>query len=159
MKYPVIILTILCVSCGGSLSSEQRKKIRENMEAKSIKKISEADLTEAALAYARKITKIVESHRPNDRHFLDSLQTAYDVQILFIHVNDPGLRAVEKQVIEAYASVADSPSLGDNIQKMGGDSLLYTKPMMRERPDGSVEFSQALGLRLHKKPIILSIKE
>jgi len=47
----------------------------------------------------------------------------------------------------------------DNLQKMGNDSLLYTKPMMKERPDGSLEFTKALGLRMHKRPIILSIKD
>lgn len=131
--------------------------MRENMEAKSLKKVSDAELTEAALGYGRKIAKIIES-RPNDRKFLDSLQTVFDVEILFMQRGDPGLRTVEKQVVEAYASAGNDSNLSDNIQKMGRDSLLYTKPFGKERPDGSMEFIKALGLRLHKRPVVLSIK-
>jgi len=46
----------------------------------------------------------------------------------------------------------------DNIQKMGIDTLLYTKPITREHPDGSTEFLKALGIRITKKQIILAIK-
>lgn len=127
------------------------------MEAKALKKVTDAEVTEAALAYGKKITKIVESHA-NDRKFLDSLEKVYDVEILFMRPGDTDLRSVEKQIIEAYAS-SGITNLSDNIQKMGNDSLLYTKPMGKERPDGSLEFTKALGLRLHKKSIILSIKE
>jgi hypothetical protein len=63
---------------------------------------------------------------------------------------------VEKQLLEAYASQAHD---ADNVQKMGPDSLLYTKPLMRERPDGSTEFIKAIGIRMTRKEIILSIKE
>lgn len=159
MKFSLIILSFLIFSCGGSLSSEQRKKMRENMEAKSIKKVSDAELTEAALTYARKITKIIEAREPKDQKFLDSLEKVYDCQIIFMQPSSTELRAVEKQIIDAYISGAGTPNLGDNLQRMGTDSLLYTKPIMKERPDGSVEFTKALGLRLHKKAVILSIKE
>jgi hypothetical protein len=157
MKALAVILAFALVSCGGSLSSEQRKKMRQNMEAKSLKKVTDAELTEAALAYGRKISIIVEP-QINNRKFLDSLEKVYDVEILFMQSSDLSLRPVEKQIIEAYAS-GGSPNLSDNIQKMGNDSLLYTKPIGKERPDGSLEFTKALGLRLHKKPIILSIKK
>ncbi len=129
------------------------------MEAKSLKKVSDAELTVAALTYARKITKIIEDNKSNDRKFIDSLEKAYDVQILFMQPSTSELRAVERQIIEAYTSGNGSVSLGDNLQKMGNDSLLYTKPMMKERPDESLEFTKALGLRMHKRPIILSIKD
>jgi hypothetical protein len=69
------------------------------------------------------------------------------------------LRKVERLVIEAYTSGADPQNLGDNLQRMGNDSLLYTKPLMKERPDGSLEFDKAIALRIPKKQIILSIKE
>ena len=126
------------------------------MEAKSIKKISDADLTEAALAYAQAITKVIESKNRTDQSFLDSLNTVYDVQIIFMKSGDLGLRAVERQVIEAYSFASASTS--DNLQKMGNDSLLYTKPIMKKRADGSLEFVKTLALRIHKKAVILSIK-
>jgi hypothetical protein len=150
----------LLVSCGGSLSSEQRKKIRENMEAKSLKKISEVELTEAALVYGRSITKLIEAKDRSlgNRKFLDSLEKSFGVQILSMQPSDSFLRGVEKKIIEAYTSGFDLAGIGDNLQKMGTDSLLYTKPLMNERPDGSVEFQKALAIRIPKKQVILSIK-
>ncbi len=131
------------------------------MEAKSIKKISDAELTEAALAYGRSMTKIIEGRDKslNNRKFLDSLERIYGVQILSMQPSDSLLRGVEKKIIEAYTSGGDLSGIGDNLQNMGTDSLLYTKPLMMERPDGSLEFDKALAIRIPKKQVILSIKE
>src|SRR5258706_3555936 len=156
----VFSLLVLC-ACGGSLSSEQRKKIRANMEAKSIKKISEAELTEAAFAYGRSLTKIIEARDKSlhNRKFLDSLEKIYGIQIFAMKSTDSLLRGVEKKIIEAYTSGGDLSGIGDNLQNMGADSLLYTKPLMMESADGSLEFSKALAIRIPKKQVILSIKE
>jgi len=54
--------------------------------------------------------------------------------------------------------MAASGQGSDNIQKIGPDSLLYTKPIMREHPDGSTEFMKALGIRMTRKQIVLTIK-
>lgn len=131
------------------------------MEANSIKKISDAELTEAALAYGRSMTKIIEVRDKSlsNRKFLDSLERIYGVQILSMQPTDSLLRGVEKKIIEAYTSGGDLSGIGDNLQNMGMDSLLYTKPLMMERPDGSLEFVKALAIRIPKKQVILSIKE
>jgi hypothetical protein len=157
----VIAFSLLVCACGGSLSSEQRKKIRANMEAKSIKKISDVELTEAALAYGRSVTKIIEARDKSlsNRKFLDSLEKVSGVQILIMQPTDSFLRGVEKKIIEAYTSGVDLSGIGDNLQNMGTDSLLYTKPILMERPDGSLEFNKALAIRIPKKQVVLSIKE
>ena len=131
------------------------------MEAKSLKKISDVELTEASLAYGRTLVKIIEAKDKNLNHrkFLDSLEKSFGVQILSMKPTDSMLRGVERKIIEAYTSGSDLSAIGDNLQKMGNDTLLYTKPLMHERPDGSVEFSKALGIRIPKKQVILSIKE
>lgn len=131
------------------------------MEAKSIKKISDAELTEAALNYGRSIAKAVElkDKTLSDRIFLDSLGKAFEVQIFSMHPTDSFLRGVEKKIIEAYTSGSDLSCVGDDLQKIGTDSLIYTKPLFNERPDGSLEFSQALAIRISKRQVILSIKE
>jgi uncharacterized protein YbaP (TraB family) len=158
-KWIVFILLVAFIAggCGGSLSSEQRKKIRENMEAGAIKKVSDAELMEAAFAYGRNIEKIVKGS--SQQRLLDSLEKAYGVEILYMEPGDSVLRRVEKQIIEAYTSGATSVEINDNIQKMGADSILYTKPIMVERPDGSLEFTKALGVRVPKKRVILSLKD
>ena len=161
MRTLIVFSFFVFCSCGGSLSSEQRKKIRSNMEAKSIKKISDAELTEAALNYGRSLAKTIELKDKSltNRTFLDSLGKAFDVQIFSMHPTDSFLRGVEKEIIEAYTSGSDLSGVGDDLQKMGTDSLIYTKPLFIERPDGSVEFIQALGIRISRKEVILSIKQ
>jgi len=131
------------------------------MEAKSIKKISDAELTEAGLNYGRSIAKTVELRDKSltNRNFLDSLGKTYGVQIFSMHPADSILRGVERKIIEAYTSGSDLSGVGDDLQKIGSDSLIYTKPLFTERPDGSQEFSQALGIRISKKQVILSIKQ
>ncbi len=131
------------------------------MEAKSIKKISDVELTEAALNYGRSIANVIElkDRSLNNRRLLDSLEKAFGVQILSMHPTDIQLRGVEKKIIEAYTSGSDLSGIGDDLQKMGVDSLLYTKPLMLERPDGSLEFDKALAIRIPKRQVILSFKE
>lgn len=131
------------------------------MEAKSLKKISDVELTEASLAYGRSLAKIIEVNDKSltNRKFLDSLEKSFGVQILSMQPTDSLLRGVEKQIIEAYTSGGNLSGIGDNLQKMGADSLLYTKPLMIERPDGSVEFNKALAIRIPKKQVILSMKD
>ena len=161
MRFIITISLLVLSACGGSLSSEQRKKLRENMEAKSIKKISDAELTEAAFDYGRSIAEVIEARDKSlsNLKFLDSLGMSFGVQIFSMHPTDAFLRGVEKKIIEAYTSGSDLSGISDDLQKMGADSLLYTKPLMIERPDGSLEFSQALAIRIPKKQVILSIKE
>ncbi|MBS1486105.1 MAG: hypothetical protein JST43_00845 [Bacteroidetes bacterium] len=156
----VLVIIGICISCGGSLTSEQRKKIRENMEAGEIKRVSDAELTAAAFAYARRVADIIEKKpgRTTDRKFLDSLRKSCSSRIFFLEPSDAMLRGVEKALIDAYTSDGTASSLPDNIQKAGADSLLYTKPVMRERPDGSQEFMRAIALMIPKREVVKSIQ-
>jgi hypothetical protein len=86
----------------------------------------------------------------------DSLSQAYQIEIVSLQPDNRSMRGVERQLLEAYMNGATS---NDNIQKMGTDSLLYTKPILRENPDGSVEFLKALGIRMTRKQVVLSIKD
>jgi hypothetical protein len=160
MKHPLFILFLFLFACNGKLTDEQKRKIREEREESQIKKISDADITEAAFEYGRTITHIIEERDKtlSNKILLDSLENAYGVEILSMQTDDSTLRAVEKKVIEAYISGGSTVALSDNVQKMGKDSILYTKPMMRELPDGSVSFTKALGLRIPKRQIVRTIK-
>jgi hypothetical protein len=160
MKYVFVLSLLVFVSCNGKLTDEQKRKIREEREESQIKKISDADITEAAFEYGRTITNIIEKRDKSlsNKNLIDSLEDAFDVEIISMKTDDSTLRSVEKKVIEAYASGGSSVTLSDNVQKMGKDSVLYTKPLMRELPDGSVEFTRALGLRISKRQIIRTIK-
>ncbi|MFM9838140.1 MAG: hypothetical protein ACKVOQ_07735 [Cyclobacteriaceae bacterium] len=160
MKYALLISFLVFISCNGKLTDEQKRKIREEREESQIKKISDADITEAAFEYGRTITSIIEKHDKSltNKILIDSLEKAFEVEIISMKTDDSTLRAIEKKVIEAYTLGGNSAALSDNVQKVGKDSVLYTKPLMRELPDGSVEFTRALGLRISKRQIIRSIK-
>lgn len=154
MKYGLPLL-LIAISCTGSLTDEQRKKMRENMELNEIKKVTEAQITDAAFQLGRQVavevSKVDKTLTNPDA--LDSIAQVYQVEIIRLHVGNENLRMVERQILEAYQAAAGS----DNIQKLGPDSLLYTKPLWREHPDGSTEFLKALGVRMTRKQIVTAI--
>jgi hypothetical protein len=153
------ITTVLLVEirCTGSLSDEQRKKIRENMKQGELKKVPEAEIIEAAFSYGRTVAAAVDRSDKLllNNQVLDSLSSAYEVEIIALQESNTSLRSLERQLLEAYQTGGSQ----DNVQVMGADSLLYTKPILREHPDGSVEFLKALGVRMTRKQIVLSIKD
>ncbi|HPW62658.1 MAG TPA: hypothetical protein PLJ13_10195 [Cyclobacteriaceae bacterium] len=156
MKYALSLLLFLISSCTGSLTDDQRKKIKEDMATHEIKKVTDAEVTEAAIRYGQQLAAVIlrEDKTLSNQPFLDSISQVYQVEIVALQESNLKLRAVERQIFEAYASGQGS----DNIQKMGPDSLLYTKPITREHPDGSTEFIKALGIRMTRKQIVLTIK-
>jgi hypothetical protein len=157
----VFAVFFLLTACGGSLTDDQRKKIRENMEAGEIRKVSDAELTEAAFDYGRKISGIINKRagNPDDKARIDSVQREFNVEIVFMEPGDSMLAEVESQIIDAYTSGSGVVQLSDNIQNLHNDTLLYTKPLLRELPDGTTEFTRALGIRMPVKSVILSIKD
>lgn len=155
MRY-LIILGVMVSSCTGTLTDEQRKKMKENMAQGEIKKVTESEITDATYTWGRKLASAIEKKDRllTNNTFLDSLAQAEGVEIIALQTTSEGLRAIEKQLLEAYTSSAG----GENVQKMGTDSLLYTKPVFREHPDGSTEFLKAIAIRFTRKQIVLSIK-
>lgn len=154
MRYLILIGVVFC-SCTGTLTDEQRKKIKENMAQGEIKKVTEAEITDATFTWGRKLAATIEKKDRllGNQLFLDSLAMAENVEILSLQESQQGLREIEKQLLEAYSGNMGS----DNVQKMGTDSLLYTKPIFREHPDGSTEFLKAIAIRFTRKQIVLSI--
>lgn len=161
MKNYIAIGFVILTACGGTLTDEQRKKARESIEAGQLKRVTDSELTEASFALGRTIVKLIEKKDPylTNQNFLDSLGKVYSIEIIAMQPGDSASRAVEQQIIEAYIAGVGKVELNDNIQKLGKDSILYTKPILRELIDGSVEFSKALGIRMPKKEIVRSIKD
>jgi hypothetical protein len=161
MRTVFLALLLLLTACGGSLSEEQRKKMRERMKDDEIKRITEGELMDASFAYGRSIATIIEKRDPAlvDRALIDSLEKAFNVRIAAIQPGDSLLLGIEAKLIEAYTSSAGQVEIADDIQKIDNDSILYTKPLMRERPDGSVEFTRALSIHMATKSVVLSIED
>src|SRR5688572_14653804 len=134
MKYAVLLLMVALVSCTGSLSDEQRKRIKESMEQGEIKKLSEAQITEAAIQYGEKVMGALQKSDKEitQEVLLDSVSKAFNVEIILLQEDNPNLRDIEQQILGAYLHGGGSD---ENIQKMGTDSLLYTMPYMRDLGD------------------------
>jgi hypothetical protein len=149
------------MSCGGNLSDDQRKKLKERMKEDEIKRVTEGELMSAALDYGRSIGSVIEKRDPSmiDKHLIDSLESELNVRIMTIQPGDSMLLAIESQLIEAYTSSAGQVQIADDVQKLGPDSVLYTKPIMHERPDGTLEFTRALSIHMPVRSVVLSIED
>ncbi len=156
MKRFLLFTTIIVfnLSCNKSLNQEQREEIRDNMKKGEIRKVSEAELLEAAYAYARPLATTLESISDSPAK-IDSLCKAQGV--IFVPLSSSSnLTEVEAQILEAYQNNRGE-KLSENMQKVGTDSLLYTRPVQLERPDGSYEFMKAIGIRMSRKQVVLSM--
>lgn len=161
MKFWAFISLILLSSCGGALSDEQRKKLKERMKEDQIVRVTEGELTAASFDYGRAIAAIIEKRDPAmaNTALIDSLESAFEVKISAIQPGDSLLLAIESQLIEAYTSSAGQVQIADDVQKIDNDSILYTKPIMHERPDGTLEFTRALSIHMPTKSVVLSIED
>lgn len=158
MKYIFLVFVAALAACTGTLTENQKKRIKESMEEGKIQKVTESQVTETAFALGRQVASAVmkQDKLMTDAAVIDSIAKANNVEIISLQSDNKQMRNVERQLLEAYQSGGTS---ADNIQKMGPDSLLYTKPVMREHPDGSTEFLKAIGIRLTRKQVVLSIKQ
>lgn len=145
------------IACTGTLTENQKKRIKESMEEGKIQKVTESQITETAFALGREVASAVikKDKLMSNAALIDSIAKANNVEIVSLQSGNNQMRGVERQLLEAYQSGGTS---ADNVQKMGPDSLLYTKPVMREHPDGSTEFLKAIGIRITRKQVVLSIK-
>jgi len=158
MKIRFLLLCVL-FSCGGSLTEEQRKKAKADIERNQIKKISDAQITDAAFSYGRSIAKLLADKGEGvNAKFIDSVSRSFHVKIVSLRESDTQLSETEKLILEAYSAVSNRTDFTDNIQKIGQDSILYTQPILKENSDKSFSFDYALGVQIPKKEIVLTIK-
>lgn len=160
MKYWIVITMLVFTACGGTLSEEQRKKMREQMALHEIRKVSDTEITEAAFASGRRIMQQLEKLQGNPVK-TDSFISASNGKVRWIVPGGSNAIALEQQLIDAYMA-AGSGSLQDNVQKIrnadgDSDSLLYTKPVVTKLPDGTDRLDGVWNIWLSKKALILSM--
>jgi hypothetical protein len=154
MKRIFIISCVLLTACGGSLSDEQRRQMREASEQQTIMKVTEAEIMEAAFAKGRSVMTRLDQDNP------DTANVSME-EIVRIHWLAPGKAhglEIEQQLIEAYLnSMLTGTPLRDNVQKIGEDSLLYTNPVVITRADSSIEIKGTWNIWMSKRELILSM--
>lgn len=160
MNMKFILLLSLLTACGGSLSQEERQKLKDGMVTQDIRRVTDAELQEAAMAFGSEVIRDIERV---DRYLLkkaalDSLAQARGV-IVFSLTRESAAAGVERDLTEAYVAGAVNGTAIDNLQELGNDSLLFTRPVLKLHPDGSQEFSHAIGIRIAKRTVILSMPQ
>ena len=146
---------LFLTACGGSLTDEQRKKMREASDQQSIMKVTDAEITEAAFEKGRAVMETLT--KPDEA---DLAGQAAQVKIHWLEPGGGDALAIEQQLIDAYInSVIEGVPLQDNVQNIGTDSVLYTKPVVLTRPDSSIEIKGTWNVWMSKKQLILAMKK
>ena len=160
----VFVLVVL-TSCGGSLSEDQRKKIREGIEEYKITQVSDAEIVTAAMDEGRSIFGALEKVG-----FDASARIANErkVRIRFIKPGTGDALEVENQIIQAYIVGSVTGATQDNIQKLRSgaatslqdyDTLLYSRPIMTSQPDGSVIVEGVWNIYLAKREVVRNLSK
>ena len=154
MRWNYVAILLFLMGCGGSLNEEQRKQMREAREQHTIRKVTDAELTQEAFDRGKEILDLIEK-KPD---LSDSIAQSYHVSIRWIDPSSPDATELERQVIDAYLnSVMMGSTVTDNVQKLGMDSLLYSKPVVTELPDGSVQVKGLWNVKMSKKYLVLGM--
>jgi hypothetical protein len=152
------VFLLALFGCGGSLSDEQRRQLREAQEQQAIRKIPEADLLAEAFARGRTLAKLFQDRKPEALP-LDSISNANQVVIRWHELDAFDALNIERQLIEAYVVAASTGSaIADNVQRLGADTLLYTMPVTRYRPDSVLEVKGMWSIRMATRNVVLGMK-
>lgn len=154
MKKLLVVSCLFLAACGGSLSDEQRKQMREASEQQAIVKVTEAEILEAAFAKGRSVMSRLKQNNPDT----GKVSTEEEVRIHWLVPGKENGAEIEQQLIEAYLnSMLTGTPLQDNVQKIGEDSLLYTNPMIVTRADSSIEIKGTWNIWMSKRELILAM--
>lgn len=159
-RFTFFILTA-ALGCTGSLTEEQRNKVKEDMANHAIRKVTDAEITEAAFAKGRQLVAEIEKSK-SDSIKTDSIISASKNRIRWVVPGSKDGLAVEQQLIDAYISSGGS-ELTDNIQKIRTpdgtqtDSILYSKPVVVKRSDGTDELKGVWNIWLSRKELIMAM--
>jgi hypothetical protein len=153
--YAILIIMVL-TACGGTMTEEQRKQMHGAQKEQAIIRVTDVQLTEAAFDLGRSVMQqVIEKPAA-----ADSLANAIGVKVKWLVPGATDALEIEKQIIDAYInSVLMGETMQDNVQKMGTDSLLYTKPLVEKRADGAVEIQGTWNVRISKKQLVKQLNK
>ncbi len=136
----VLLMLLILVGCGGSLSEKQRKAFKEEMKDREIKKLSEEEIYKQALDDGQSLmAQLVNGST------VEQAAHKCGCEISFIENENQELSKVERNLFEAYQY---NPKGADNIQKED-DWLIYSKPVLEGDSLRGVWF-----IKLPKKGIV-----
>jgi hypothetical protein len=153
---------VALVACGGSLSDEQRKRLRDEIEDYKITQVSDAEIVTAAMEEGQKIFEALKKSDFSPASS-DRLARERKVRIRYIKPGTGDALDVENQIIQAYIVGSVTGATQDNIQKLRSgaatslqdyDTLLYSRPVVTPLPDGSVNVEGVWNIYLAKREVV-----
>jgi len=157
-----LVIAMLLGGCGGKLSDEQRKKMNEGMEQQKIVRLSDSDITTAAMDRGREVFQQLEQVQ-FDSSKVDSIAAVHHVKIKWLVPGKVAGASLEQQLIDAYITGLATGSLQENIQKIhrpgdqAYDSLVYSKPVVSPMPDGVENLEGIWNIYLSRKQVVLDV--
>ena len=144
-----VLLILVTWGCNAGLPEEQRKALREEMENREVKRVSEHEIFRKALEMGKAVaTEIGDTLRPD-------VMQKHNVEIKIVGLADTlGLSETELKVLKAYLYAPEPGELEDNIQKEGDKHLIYSKPILNAAGDSLREL---VFIRMLKKDVVLSL--
>ncbi len=119
----LICFTILFMACGGGLSDDQRKTLKDEMEQREIKKIPEEAIVEATFEKGRMLLEHYQAGA-------DSLLSKMNIEVSRLKKNDSTASKVEWELLQAYKySMTQGAQPSENVQRDGED-MVYTMPFI-----------------------------
>jgi hypothetical protein len=153
MRFGVMIV-LLATACGGSLSEEQRRQLREAQAQQAIVKVSEAELVAAAYTKGREILQALRQY-PDARQ---RLEAEHKVNIRWAGADSSNAYAIETLLMEAYVeALVKEDSLQDNVQRLGTDTLIYSFPVTEQFAQGVVKVKGVWNVWIPKRELVLSL--
>jgi hypothetical protein len=151
-----IFFIVILASCGGKVSDEQRKEMLEARKRQAIVKVTDAEIVEMTFALGQ---EIMENIIPEaEGNTLNELERNFNVKINWLEPGSATSKEIEQQLIDAYITgVTSGTNQFDNVQRVGTDSLLYTKAEVEEKSDGSIKVKGTWNIWISKKELILSM--
>ena len=123
MRILFFCLILLITSCGGSLSDEQRKALKKEMNDREIKKVSEEEIFEKAYVLGRSYVKQLKGTNSG------AVARKNNIQVRFADSTAISLPEKYRSIWEAYILAPEGTELKDNVQD-NGDTLIYSSPVM-----------------------------
>jgi queuine/archaeosine tRNA-ribosyltransferase len=152
-----VVFIVILASCGGQVSDEQRKQMLEARKQQAIVKVTDAEIMEMAFSLGKEVMSNLDSSQAGQKE-LDLLERNFKVKINWLEPGAAASREIEQQLIDAYITgVTSGTNQFDNVQRVGTDSLLYTKVEVLEKQDGSMEVRGTWNIWISKKNLILSM--
>ncbi len=164
MQRILFIALVLLVGCNLKTSDKiNSEAVNREIEAREIKRVKEAEVVESAYQHGKRMAAYLNdslSFTSGDcGTSLAELLPSYDTALLIsaeLLCNIPdNATAKERMVWEAYQhNFTQNAAMDDNIQKLGGDSLVYSYPLLFTADSTSATQWAVIQLLLSKREVI-----